>query len=233
MMVAQARSHWDGVHRGSTISLQRLAFPFANVNRLWSQLDATLRRPRRGIAAVADSALRRGEMGREHSEIEFMLAGLTAKQREVLDLLIEHKTSKEIARELGISPHTVDQRIQFAKEKLGASSRSEVALLYRRLIEICGQLTYEDSRIAASADLADNGPGTQAGPLSALRRRERTYPDQPRETEADYPVVPELFEGRYGTLIRLGAIIAIAVFLVILVLGGLAIFSQLSEMMAA
>ena len=171
-------------------------------------------------------------MGREHSEIEFTLAGLTAKQREVLDLLIEHKTSKEIARELGISPHTVDQRIQFAKEKLGAASRSEVALLYRRLVEICGQLTYQDSRIAASAAVAHSGPGTQAGSLSVLRRRERAYPDQPRETEADYPVVPELFEGRYGTLIRLGAIIAIAVFLVILVLGGLAIFSQLSELMA-
>ena len=161
------------------------------------------------------------------------LGGLTDKQREVLDLLIEHKTSKEIARELGISPHTVDQRIQFAKEKLGASSRSEVALLYRRLIEICGQLTYEDSGVAASAAIADNGPGTQAGPLSALLRRERAYPAQPRETEADYPVVPELFEGRYGTLIRLGAIVAIAVFLVILVLGGMAIISKLSELMTA
>src|SRR5690606_1710622 len=171
-------------------------------------------------------------MGREHSEIEFMLAGLTPKQREVLDLLIEHKTSKEIGRELGISPPTVDQRIQFAKEKLGASSRSEVAQLYRRLVEICGQLTYQDSRIAAAAAEADTGVRTQAGPLSLLHRRERTTPDQPREPESDYPVVPELFEGRYGTLIRLGAIIAIAVFLVILVLGGLAIFSQLSELMA-
>ena len=187
---------------------------------------------RAGIAAGAESARHRGEMGREHSEIEFMLAGLTGKQREVLDLLIEHKTSKEIARQLGISPHTVGQRIQFAKEKLGANSRSEVAQLYRRLVEICGQLTYEDSRIAAAAAEADNGPGTQAGPLTALARRERTYPARPRETESDYPVVPELFEGRYGTLIRLGAIIAIAVFLVFLVLGGLAIFSQLSELMA-
>jgi DNA-binding CsgD family transcriptional regulator len=172
-------------------------------------------------------------MGREHSEVEFMLAGLTAKQREVLDLLIEHKTSKEIARQLGISPHTVDQRIQFAKEKLGAASRSEVAQLYRRLIEICGQLTYQESRIVSSAAIADNEPGTQAGPLTALRRRERTYPAQPRQAETDYAVVPELFEGRYGTLIRLGAIIAIAVFLVFLVLGGLAIFSELSELMAA
>jgi len=233
MGVAQAGSHWCEENGGSTIRWPQLPFPFANVKRLWSELDATLRRPPRGLAVRADSALHRGIMGREHSEIEFMLAGLTAKQREVLDLLIEHKTSKEIARELGISPHTVDQRIQFAKEKLGAGSRSEVALLYRRLVEICGQLTYENSGIAVSPEVADGGPGTQAGPLSALRRRERTWSDQPRETEADYPVVPELFEGRYGTLIRLGAIIAIAVFLVILVLGGLAIFSQLSEMMAA
>ena len=233
MELTQGRSHWDDGHGRLTIRLPRLPFLFAKVNGLWSELDAALRRPPRGIAAKANLARHRGKMGREHSEIEFMLAGLTAKQREVLDLLIEHKTSKEIARDLGISPHTVDQRIQFAKEKLGAGSRSEVALLYRRLIEICGQLTYQESRIAPSVPLADNGPGTQAGPLTALRRRERTYPDRPRRTESDYAVVPELFEGRYGTLIRLGAIIAIAVFLVFLVLGGLAIFSQLSELMAA
>ncbi len=171
-------------------------------------------------------------MGLEQSEGEFMLAGLTAKQREVMDLLIEHKTSKEIARLLEISPHTVDQRIQFAKEKLGAASRNEAAAVYRRLVEICGQLTYENSRIAEVVRIPNTGFGTQAGPLPTTKRREWTQPGQPLETESDYPVVPELFEGRYGTLMRLGAIIAIAVFLVILVLGGLAIFSQLSELMA-
>lgn len=233
MGVAQIGSHWNAGNGGLTIRRPGLPFPFANINGLWSELEATLRRPPRGIAEPADSARDRDTMGREQSEVEFMLAGLTAKQREVLDLLIEHKTSKEIARELGISPHTVDQRIQFAKEKLGASSRSEVALLYRRLVEICGQLTYENSGIAVPPEVAENDSGTQAGPLSALRRRERTYPGQPRETERDYPVVPELFEGRYGTLIRLGAIVAIAMFLVLLVLGGLAMFSQLSEIMAA
>src|SRR6187399_2210258 len=109
----------------------------------------------------------REDMGLEHSDANFVLAGLTAKQRQVLDLLIEHKTSKEIARQLGISPHTVDQRIQFAKEKLGAGSRNEAAAAYRQLVVLSGRVTYEDSRIAASAGVADNGPGTQAGPLSA------------------------------------------------------------------
>lgn len=233
MSLVQTENHWSVSTSGAAFNWPRLTFAFANVKRLWSESVATRQRPTQTIQAGADSARRGSEMGREHSEIEFMLAGLTAKQREVLDLLIEHKTSKEIGRELGISPHTVDQRIQFAKEKLGASSRSEVALLYRRLVEICGQLTYEDSGIAVSPGLAESGPGTQEGPLTALTRRERTSLKQPHQTEADYPVVPELFDGRYGTLVRLGAIIAIAVFLVILVLGGLAIMSELSELMAA
>src|SRR6188768_4307779 len=148
MELVRDRNHWDDGHDGLTIGLPRLPFPFAKVNRLWSELDAFLRRPARGIAAGAESARHRGTMGREHSEIEFMLAGLTAKQREVLDLLIEHKTSKEIARALGISPHTVDQRIFFAREKLGVTSRGEVAVAYRRLVGVSGRTTYGKTGIA-------------------------------------------------------------------------------------
>ena len=164
------------------------------------------------------------------------LGGLTDKQREVLDLLIEHKTSKEIARLLGISPHTVDQRIFFAKEKLGAASRNEAAAAYRRLVGvsngISGRTTYENSRIAASPVTADSVSGLLAGQVLALRHPELSQPEGQALTELDFRVVPEWFDGRYGTLMRLSAIIAITVFLVIIVSGGLAIFSQLSEMMA-
>jgi DNA-binding CsgD family transcriptional regulator len=161
------------------------------------------------------------------------IGGLTEKQREVLDLLIEHKTSKEIARLLGISPHTVDQRIFFAKEKLGAANRNEAAATYRRLVGVSGRMTYQNSRIAASAALADGIPGLLAGRVLAFRHQELSQPEGSTLPELDFRVVPEWFDGRYGTLVRLGAIITIAVCLVILVLGGLAIFSQLSEMMAA
>jgi DNA-binding CsgD family transcriptional regulator len=159
--------------------------------------------------------------------------GLTDKQREVLDLLIEHKTSKEIARLLGISPHTVDQRIFFAKEKLGAASRNEAAVAYRRLVAVSGRMTYEKSRIAAPPPSTQSVSGLLAGQVLALTHPELSQPEGPALPELDFRVVPEWFDGRYGTLVRLGAIMAIAVFLVILVLGGLAIFSQLSEMMAA
>jgi DNA-binding CsgD family transcriptional regulator len=170
-------------------------------------------------------------MQTEVLEHHTLLGGLTDKQRQVLDLLIQHKTSKEIARRLSISPHTVDQRIQFAKEKLGARTRSEAAVAYRRLVETYGQLTYEESGIAEVDLLGDQPEGPQGPlPVSSLRQRFRSRPWH--VPEADFQVVPELFDGRYGTLIRLGAIFAIAVFLVVVVLGGLAIFNQLSQLMA-
>ena len=170
-------------------------------------------------------------MGNELFEGRLLIGELTAKQRAVMDLLIEHKTSKEIGRLLGISPHTVDQRIHFARERLGARTRGEAAAVYRRLIETYGQMTYGNSHLAELAPAGQTGAGTQ-GPFRDRSHPERAPSAQPG-TEAEVQVVPELFEGRYGTLMRLGAIVAIAVFLVIFVLGGLAIFSQLSELMAA
>ncbi len=150
---------------------------------------------------------------------ENALISITDKQRQVLDLLIEHKTSKEIARELGISPHTVDQRLQFAKEKLGARSRSELAQAYRRYLEIYGQVTYQPSGIADPPRKTDERRGAQ-GPLSQFVKP---------AAEADFQVGPELFEGRYGTLARLGWMLGIAVLLVFVVIGSLALYTQIAE----
>lgn len=52
---------------------------------------------------------------------------LTKAQLEVLELVALRRTSKEIARELGVSPVTVDQRVKRAQSILGANSRSEAA----------------------------------------------------------------------------------------------------------
>lgn len=175
------------------------------------------------------------------------LEALTSKQRDVLDLLIQHKTSKEISRLLGISPHTVDQRIMLARAKLQVATRGEVAQAYRRLVEkrrnsgipvddtIYEKPVYQPSYLPVSdsvlhfdgredevlvrqhADLFRQGPqqmATAAGPGA----------------EADYyRVLPEVFDGPNGTLMRLGAIAAITVFLILIILGGLSIFSQLSR----
>lgn len=55
------------------------------------------------------------------------IARLTAGQRVCLRMVHERLTSKDIARELAISPHTVDQRLRQAIEILGVTSRVEAA----------------------------------------------------------------------------------------------------------
>lgn len=172
-----------------------------------------------------------------------ILEALTPKQCEVLDLLIQHKTSKEIARELGISPHTVDQRVQFAKEKLGVETRSEAAVEYRRLMELCQrpvaaasgpseQVGYEESRSAEQSVPVDWAAERDGEYLIAPKPPEGGKPDDKVGGGAGYRVVPEMFEGRYGTLMRLGAIVLTAVLLLFIALGGVGIFDHLSRSFA-
>mgnify|MGYP003387776247 CR=1 FL=1 len=62
-------------------------------------------------------------MKAEKSEI----ASLGDIYKDCLRLAIYHYSSKEIGLKLGISRHTVDQRIRLATQRLGASSRFEAA----------------------------------------------------------------------------------------------------------
>jgi DNA-binding CsgD family transcriptional regulator len=161
------------------------------------------------------------------------LAALTDKQRQVLDLLIQYKTSKEIARRLEISPHTVDQRIEFAKRKLGARSRKDLAVQYRQMVEIYDHLTYEFSRIGSPPLVFDDDRRNEVELAPLATHPKPTISGDGTAGSADYRVVPEMFEGRYGTLARIGAIVAAAALLIFVVVGGLALFSQLSEVLAS
>jgi DNA-binding CsgD family transcriptional regulator len=55
------------------------------------------------------------------------ISSLTDSQRAYLRLVLEHRTSKEIALHFGISAHTVDKRIKEAMRILHARSRVEAA----------------------------------------------------------------------------------------------------------
>lgn len=82
------------------------------------------------------------------------LETITARQRVVMDLVVQHHTSKEIARRLGIAPNTVDQRINAVREKLGARDRAEAARLYAQLLTICGESTYGSAVIDSTPHFA-------------------------------------------------------------------------------
>jgi DNA-binding CsgD family transcriptional regulator len=185
---------------------------------------------------VVDSAFAKVDSARA------ILSSLTDKQRAVLDLLIEHRTSKEISRLLGISHHTVDQRIMLARAKLGVATRAEVAQAYRRLTadlapnaSIYERSVYDFSDVAPDPDvlqapIREDSPEwmrTQHSRREALPRAALHGED--RLTETYHPVLPEMFDGQYGTYVRLGTIAILAMFLILIVMGGLAMFAQLSQ----
>ncbi|UUL82335.1 helix-turn-helix domain-containing protein [Sphingomonas qomolangmaensis] len=58
---------------------------------------------------------------------------LNKGQLACLRLVMEGRTSKEIAKTTGISPHTVDQRLRIAIQTLGVDNRFEAARLVRQV----------------------------------------------------------------------------------------------------
>ena len=90
---------------------------------------------------------------------------LTERQREVLDMVLAHKSSKEIAADLGISPNTVDQHIFTARDRLGVTTRRQLARVYAELTSTCGQTTSDFSCLdsgpsdrQAEAKVPEDGP---------------------------------------------------------------------------
>jgi DNA-binding CsgD family transcriptional regulator len=79
------------------------------------------------------------------------VAKLTRGQLDCLLLVDQHLSSKEIAAELNISPHTVDQRIRIALQTLGVERRTQAARLvsqhhapYQRLIHQSSYIEVHD-----------------------------------------------------------------------------------------
>lgn len=89
------------------------------------------------------------------------LAKLSDAQKTCLRMVFMHMSSKDIARELNISPHTVDQRLKAAARILGVDSRVEAARLLARAE---GGGTYQPL-VYQPPDIAGPGPDV---PIHAL-----------------------------------------------------------------
>lgn len=148
---------------------------------------------------------------------------LNEGQRDCLRLVLAHLNSKEIARELGISPHTVDQRLRTAMRILDASSRFEAARLFASLDQdqayqplIYQSLLVERGRKSGNqnlssvrtrsetADTKDDGNADSGGAFAALERSETRHRSLP---------IPR-FRGeknRLAAVERVGWILAIAI----------------------
>ena len=80
---------------------------------------------------------------------------LTAKEKAALRLLLEGYDAKSMARHLGLSVHTVNERLRDARRKLGTSSSREAARMLR------------EEEGATPEFLADKAFGDAAVPLEA------------------------------------------------------------------
>lgn len=166
-----------------------------------------------------------------------LLEELTDKQREVLDLLVLHKTSKQIARELGISPHTVDQRIAAARRKFAVETRNELAAAYMAAQAGNGEApvyerpVYQSPHVDIGDDPVDKDVRSAAEAGDGETPDKALAPQATKDSVTYYRVVPESFEGRYGLFWRLAAIVGMTLGLLIAVLVGFAIYGQLSELL--
>lgn len=112
------------------------------------------------------------------SDAAARVAQLTDGQRDCLRAVYAHMTSKDIARALGISPHTVDMRLRTAMKTLAVASRIDAA---RLLVDAEGgpeayqPLIYQAPDVAGAANV-----GTLGAPASTTSDEYATQHSDPR-----------------------------------------------------
>ncbi len=93
---------------------------------------------------------------------------LTEAERECLKRCLNHQTAKQMALDLGISPHAVEKRLKMARAKLGLSSSLEAARLVEAL-ERSGRLG------PGAPDLSPRDARPDAGGSLAAPRNETAW----------------------------------------------------------
>lgn len=101
---------------------------------------------------------------------------LTIAERECLKRCLNHQTAKQMALDLGISPHAVEKRLKMARAKLGLSSSLEAAKLVESL-ERSGRLGPCSSDLP-SGNAKPDEVGSPAAPRKEtawITRRQQVY----------------------------------------------------------
>ncbi len=157
-----------------------------------------------------------------------VLADLTPKQEEVLDLLLQHKTTKQIARELHIAPNTVDARIAAVREKWGTTDRKATARVYSHLLETCEKTPCGFSSLATdrlqNQELFRDLPGSPVFTVADAQ----TFGHWPVHPESR--TVLEALDSRFGKAGRVGAVLGLAMTLAITLVAMLAVAEVLGRL---
>jgi len=118
---------------------------------------------------------------RRNDEVVETLPALSEGEKQCLRLVAQGFSSKEIARQLHVSEHTVDQRVRTSLRKFGVPSRKEAARLFVSVeqrppqIDTYQPLIYQPEPLASDPEPASSldqpdGPDVQREPKTLLRR---------------------------------------------------------------
>ncbi len=141
------------------------------------------------------------------------LDALTEKQREVLALVSEGMTSKEIARRLSISESAVNQRIEVIRQRLGGLPRTQIARLYRRMNTVLITIPTSNSTTGKSIQLqpddldAQQSPREGAGVSTALSQANNHFGSHPSPPS----FLSTLLDGPHAAWGRFFAILLLAI----------------------
>lgn len=110
----------------------------------------------------------------EEEDRRRLLEELTDSQRTCLLLVKEGFTSKEIARQTGLTPQTVDQYMSRAASILGVQSRREAARILTEVLdpqfsssELSSPTVADGTEMSAKTALPDSGQPTRQQPEAA------------------------------------------------------------------
>lgn len=145
---------------------------------------------------------------------------LTAKEKDVLELVASQFTNKEIARQLEISCRAVEERLKTARTKLQAADRRSAARLYKARIATCERTTC-GSNTLASDNPVDTMVGREAEgqDRSALTSGHDLAPASQVATQT----LLDAYDARFGWIGRVGAVIGLAALLGLLLVAGVAV----------
>jgi DNA-binding CsgD family transcriptional regulator len=158
---------------------------------------------------------------------------LTDRQLECLRLVVERKSSKEIARILNISKSAVDQRIKSACLALGVSTRDQAALWLVQHQPTCNQIPCDTAGVSHQPD-PDKVIEHFGGNAGAYQMEEAAaayaLPFQ-RYGPLSLGDLQETLRD-LGTVARVATIIGLTFVFLVITLLGLAVSQTLSELVS-
>ncbi|WP_395333907.1 helix-turn-helix transcriptional regulator [Novosphingobium sp. BL-8H] len=154
-----------------------------------------------------------------------VLPSLTEKQHEVLRLVAENRTSKEIAWELGISESAVNQRIEGVRNRTGAPPRAELARAYRHYLRPAdtayNPLPDKNPQVPPTADATEEWDQDEQADRLRLSDGVTFKIEAPWHAEPVDRLVPEVLDGNDAGLNRMAAMVLIAGGLLLVAVFGL------------